>query len=80
MFFNDGDQGTLESPLTTSSEVWNSAREVGQDPSDSKSSRLHVWHLLVLLYSFGVYSIDSSKMIGNPGYFSNSMGSSVSNL
>ena len=35
---------------------------VGQDPSDSKSNRLHV---LVLLYSFEVYSIDPSKMIDN---------------
>ena len=38
---------------------------VGQDPSNSKSNWLHVRHLLVLLYSFEVYSIYSSKMIGN---------------
>ena len=37
---------------------------VGQDPNDSKSNRLHVGIFLVLLYSFEVYSIDSSKMIG----------------
>ena len=63
---------------------------VGQDPSDSKSSRLHVdivfrycFHSLEEVYS----SIDSSKMIGNSPlksptstrYFSNSTGSSVTN-
>ena len=38
---------------------------VGQDPSDSESSRLHVRNLPVVLHSFEVYSIDSSIMIGN---------------
>ena len=37
---------------------------VGQDPSDSKSNWLHVHIFPVLLYSFEVWSIDSSKMIG----------------
>ena len=37
----------------------------GQDPSDSISSRLHVDIFCVLISSFEVYSIDSSKRIGN---------------
>jgi type III secretory pathway component EscR len=37
---------------------------VGQDSSDSKSSRLHVDNLMVLLYSFEVHSMDSSITIG----------------
>ena len=35
---------------------------VGQDPSDSKSSRLHVDIFRVFFHSFGVYSIDSSRI------------------
>ena len=38
---------------------------VGRDPSDSKSSRLHVDILPFCFHSFDVYSIDSSKMVGN---------------
>ena len=75
--------------------LWTSARElsfwayrVGQDPSDSKSNRLHVdifrfW----CFHSFEVCSIDSSKMIGkfptvlnlNQLFLSNSTGSSATN-
>ena len=40
---------------------------VSQDPSDSKSNRLHVDILWFCFHSFEVlYFIDSSKMIGNP--------------
>ena len=38
---------------------------IGEDPSDSKSNRIHVDIFQFLLDSFEVYSIDSSKMIGN---------------
>ena len=38
---------------------------VGQDPSDSKSNWLHVGIFWLFFHSFEVYSIDSSKMIGN---------------
>ena len=38
---------------------------VGQDPSVSKSNRLHVGILSVFLYSFEVYSTCSSKTIGD---------------
>ena len=53
---------------------------VGQDPSDSTSSRLHVDIFRCCFHSCGVYySIDSSKMIGNSPEVSNSnsTGSSV---
>ena len=43
----------------------------GQDRSDSKSSWLHVDIFQILLYSFEVYSIDPSKMIGNSPEVSN---------
>ena len=36
------------------------AHRVGQDPSDSKSNRLHVDIVRFCFHSFGVYSIDSS--------------------
>ena len=53
-----------------------SAREVfgivGQDPSDSKSNRLHVDIFRFCFHSFEVYSsIDSSKTIGNSPEVSN---------
>ena len=38
---------------------------VGQDPSDSNFNCLHIDIFPVLLYSFKVYSTESSKMIGN---------------
>ena len=38
---------------------------VGQGPSDSKSNRLHVHIFRCCFDSFEVYSIDSSKRIGN---------------
>ena len=38
---------------------------VGPDPNDSKSSRLLVDIFPVWFYSFGIYSIDSSKMVSN---------------
>jgi hypothetical protein len=44
---------------------------VGQDPSDSKSSWLHVDILRFCFYSFEAYSIDSSQMIGNSPKTSN---------
>jgi hypothetical protein len=45
---------------------------VGQDPSDSKSTRLHVSMLWICFPLFEVYSsIESSKMIGNPFEVSN---------
>ena len=44
---------------------------VNQDPSDSKSNRLHVVIFWFWFHSFEVYSIDSSKMIGNPPKVSN---------
>ena len=37
---------------------------IGEDPSASKSTRLHVCDLLIFLYQFEVYSIDLSKMMG----------------
>ena len=37
---------------------------VSQDPSDSKSNWLHVDIFRFWLYSFKIYSIDPSKMIG----------------
>ena len=41
------------------------AFRVGQDPSDSKSNRLHVDHIFgFCFHSFEVYSIDSSQVIG----------------
>ena len=61
---------------------------LSQDPSDSKSNRLHVDDIFrFCFHSFEVYStINSSKMIGNShevststGYFSNSTGSSAPN-
>ena len=57
---------------------------VSQDPSVSKSNRLHVDIFRVCIQSFEVYSIDSSKMIvillkspTSIGYFSNWTGSAV---
>jgi hypothetical protein len=45
---------------------------VGQDPSDSKSNRLHVDIFRLCFHSFEVYfSIDSSKTIGNTPEVSN---------
>ena len=45
---------------------------VGQDPSDSKSSQLHVDIFWFCFHSFEVYSsINSSKMIGNSREVSN---------
>ena len=44
---------------------------VGQDPSDSKSIRLHVDILRFGFHSSEIYSIDSSKMIDNPPEVSN---------
>jgi hypothetical protein len=39
---------------------------VGQDPSDSKSNRLHVDIFWVFFHSFEVYIfLDSSKMVSN---------------
>jgi hypothetical protein len=60
---------------------------VDQDPSDSKSNRLHVDIFRFCFHSFEIYSIDSSKMIDNSPkvpnfnrfFFSNSTGSSVTN-
>ena len=74
------------SAYTTAQEVFWACR-VGQDPSDSKSSWLHVYIFRFwCFHSFEVHSIDSSKMMGNSpevsnftGYFSNSTGSSVTN-
>ena len=43
----------------------------GQDPSDSKSNRLHVDVVRFCFYSMEVYSIDSSKMVGNSPEVSN---------
>ena len=42
-------------------------RGVSQDPSDTESSRLVIYVDILpgLLDSFAIYSIDSSKMIGN---------------
>ena len=37
---------------------------IGEDPSASKSVRLHVSDLLIFLYQFEVYSIDLSNMMG----------------
>ena len=39
--------------------------KVNQDPSDSKSNRLHVNIFWFCFHSFEIYSIDSSKMINN---------------
>ena len=44
---------------------------VDKDPSDSKSNRLHVDIFRFCFHSFEVYSIDSSKMIGNSPEVSN---------
>ena len=44
---------------------------VGQDPSDSKSTRLHVDIFWFCFHSFKVYFVDSSKMIGNSPEVSN---------
>jgi hypothetical protein len=44
---------------------------VGQDPSDSKSNRSHVDIFQCCFHSFGAYSIDSSKMLGNSHEVSN---------
>ena len=59
---------------------------VGQDPNNSKSSRLHFDIFRFCFHSFEVYSIDSSKMIDKSpeilnfnGYFLNSTGSSATN-
>ena len=38
---------------------------IGWDPSVGKSNQLHVDILQFFLYTVGVYSINSSKMIGN---------------
>ena len=38
---------------------------VSQDPSDSKSNRLHVDIFRFFSYSFEVYSIDSSQLVGD---------------
>ena len=38
---------------------------VGQDPSDSKSNRLHVDIFRFCFHSFEVYSIDFSRMISD---------------
>ena len=55
--------------------VYTNARKflgiVGQDPSDSKSNQLHVDIFWFCFNSFEVYSIDSSKMIGNSLEISN---------
>ena len=58
---------------------------VGQDPCDSKSNRLHVWHLPVLLsFIWGVFyetplkwSVIFLQSWSSTGYFSNSTGSFV---
>jgi hypothetical protein len=59
---------------------------VGQHPINYKSNRLHVNIFRCCFYSFEVYSIDSSEMIGkspksptSTGYFSNPTGSSATN-
>ena len=44
---------------------------VGQDPGDSKSNRLLVEIFQFCFHSFEVYSIDTSKMIGNSPEVSN---------
>ena len=44
---------------------------VNQDPSDSKSNRLHIDIFRCYFYSFKIYYIDSSKMIGNSPEVSN---------
>ena len=44
---------------------------VGQDPSDPKSNQLHADIFPILLYSFEVFSIDSSETIGNSPEVSN---------
>ena len=58
----------------------------GQDPSVSKSNRLHVDIFSIFLHQFEIYSIHSYKMIGkflkswtSTSYFSNSTGSSATN-
>ena len=53
---------------------------VGQDPSDSNSNRLHVDIFQFRFHSFKVYSIGSSKVIGNSiGYSSKLRRSFVTN-
>ena len=44
---------------------------VGQDPTDSKSNWLLVDMFQFCFHSFEIYSIDSSKMMGNPPEVSN---------
>ena len=44
---------------------------VGQDPSDSKSNRLHVDIFRCCFHSVGAYSIDSFKMLSNSHEVSN---------
>ena len=44
---------------------------VGQDPSDSKSNRLHVGIYQFCFHSFEIYSIDSSKLSDNSPKVSN---------
>ena len=44
---------------------------VSQDPSDSKSNHFHVHIFQFFFHSVEIYSIDSSKMIGNPPEVSN---------
>ena len=57
---------------TSAREVSFWAYGVGQDPSDSKSSRLHVdIFRFFCFHSFEVNSINSSKIIGNPPKVSN---------
>ena len=49
---------------------WKFLGIVGQDPSDSKSSRLHVDSFRFCSHSFKVYSTDSSKIVGNSPWVS----------
>ena len=46
--------------------LYGTQQYAGQDPSDSKSNQLHVDIIFrFCFYLFRVYSIDSSKMVGN---------------
>ena len=51
--------------------LWSGLQLVSQDPSDSKSNGSQVDIFRFPFNSFEVYSIDSSKMIGNSPEFSN---------
>jgi hypothetical protein len=60
-----------EDILIVYTNAWKFLGIVGQNPSDSKSNRLHVDIFRFCFDSFEVHSIDSSKMIGNSPEVSN---------